>query len=77
MAISSRVFRVLGSSAFSSLLRLFYLTRHWGLLSLPLLAIAEHSALAEAESHPTPRPNILLIAIDDLNVWVVVMGGNK
>jgi len=67
---------VLGSSAFSILFRLFYLTGHWGLLSLPLLVIAEHSALAEAESNPTPRPNILLIAIDDLNDWIGCLGGH-
>ena len=67
---------MLGSSAFSNLFRLFYLTRHWGLLSLPLLVIAEHTVLAEVESHPTSRPNILLIAIDDLNDWVGCLGGH-
>lgn len=77
MAASSRVCRVVGTSAhFTNLFRIFAFITHWRLLFLPLLIIAGHSAFAEEEILLNSRPNILLIAIDDLNDWVGCLGGH-
>ena len=75
MAVSNRLSRVIGSIAhISSLLRLPALTNYRWLLFL--LLIAEHSVLADEDKQPTSRPNVLLIAIDDLNDWVGCLAGH-
>lgn len=45
--------------------------------ALLLLATVAGAASAPAQPAPSPRPNILLIAVDDLNVWVHHIGRNR
>ena len=45
-------------------------------LLLPILAIAATSRLAAADHPSRPKPNVLFIAIDDLNHWVGHLGRN-
>lgn len=53
-------------------MRRFNRQLHW-LLGLSLFAL--HPARMDAADNPT-RPNVLFIAIDDLNDWIGVMGGH-
>src|SRR5262249_2450253 len=46
----------------------FLLTLAWAVVGVP--------AVAAAETQPAPRPNVLFIAIDDLNDWVGCLGGH-
>ena len=75
MAVSNRLSRVIGSIAhICSFLRLPALINHRCVLFL--LLIVEHSVLADEKKQPTSKPNVLLIAIDDLNDWVGCLAGH-
>jgi len=47
--------------------------RHAGLVLLPLLLLAH--ALCAATAAATERPNVLFLAVDDMNDWVGCLGG--
>jgi choline-sulfatase len=46
------------------------------LVMAAMLAVQAHEAVADDGAKPKPRPNVLFLAIDDLNDWIGCLGGH-
>lgn len=51
--------------------------RGYWLLAAGALAVCPHTVQAEPATTVRAKPNILLIAVDDLNDWIGCMGGHS